>query len=58
MARHDPVDHLLDFPSALEQVGVLGKALSADRGPAPAFRKLNPANLSMRGSLPLHAVVR
>jgi hypothetical protein len=58
VARHDPADHLLDFPSALEQAGVLGKALLADRGPAPAFRKLNPANLSMRGNLPLHVAAR
>jgi hypothetical protein len=58
VSRHDPADRLLDFPSVLEQVGVLGKVLWADRGPAPAFRKLNPANHFMRGSLPLHAAVR
>ena len=58
VAHRDPADHPLDSPSVLEQGGVPGKALSADRGPAPAFRKLNPASHSMRGSLPLHVAVR
>jgi hypothetical protein len=57
--RGREADQLRDFRNApVAPVGVPGKGLSADKGLAPVFRKLNRASRFTRASLPPRAAVR